>query len=138
MARYDHLPIWKTALDLALAVERAVAHFPRSHKYALGTDLRRSAQRICELVVRANADEARRADTLDDLISTVEETKTLTTLGKELRAFHDFNQFARIAELAVSLGKQSGGSRRQCRSTGQRPDQRRSQKPPPESDGARA
>lgn len=53
MARYDHLPIWKTALELAVATERAVAHFPRSHKYALGTDLRRTAQQCCALVVRA-------------------------------------------------------------------------------------
>ena len=32
MARYDHLPIWKAALELAVATERAAAHFPRSHK----------------------------------------------------------------------------------------------------------
>jgi hypothetical protein len=33
MARYDHLPIWKDA----------VRRFPRYHKYALGSDLRRQA-----------------------------------------------------------------------------------------------
>ncbi len=109
MARYHLLSLWKTALDLALAVERAVVHFPRSHRYALGTDLRRSAQRICTLVVRANAGELYRTNTLDELISTVEETKTLTTLGKAMRAFYDFNPFACIAERAVSLGKLSGG-----------------------------
>ncbi len=33
MARYDHLPIWHTAMELAVAVEFAVAHFPRAHRY---------------------------------------------------------------------------------------------------------
>ena len=54
MARYDHLPIWKTAMALAVLLEEAVMRFPRYHKYAPGTDLRRQAQRICVLVIRAN------------------------------------------------------------------------------------
>lgn len=44
MDRYPHLPLWRPATDLALQIERAVAHFPRTHRYALGSELRRSAQ----------------------------------------------------------------------------------------------
>jgi hypothetical protein len=40
MAKYEHLPIFKAMMDLAIEVERAVQHFPRSHKYALGAELR--------------------------------------------------------------------------------------------------
>lgn len=36
MARYEHLPIWRCAMDLALHMETAVAGFPRVHRYALG------------------------------------------------------------------------------------------------------
>jgi hypothetical protein len=47
MARYDHLPIWKDAVALATLLEEAVRRFPRYHKYALGTDLRRQAYAVC-------------------------------------------------------------------------------------------
>ena len=53
MARYQHLPIWNTAMQLAVALECAVARFPRYHKYALGAELRRSAQALLTAVMRA-------------------------------------------------------------------------------------
>ena len=39
MARYDHLPIYRAAFDLAVHLEQIVRHFDRYHKYTLGTDL---------------------------------------------------------------------------------------------------
>lgn len=115
MARYDHLPIWKTAMDLAVGLEGAVRRFPRYHKYTLGADLRRQALRICSLVVRANNAQDERARVLDQLILAVEELKTLLQLGKELRAFANYHDFVQAAEQAVSLGRQSGGWRRRAR-----------------------
>ena len=115
MARYDHLPIWKTAMDLAVLLERAVRGVPRYHKYALGTDLRRQAQRICALIVRANEARAERERALEQLVCAVEEMKTLIQLGKAIQAFTNFNEFVRAAEYAVSLGKQSGGWRRRVK-----------------------
>ncbi len=35
MARYEHLPIYKAALDVTLHFERVVAGFSRYHKYTL-------------------------------------------------------------------------------------------------------
>jgi hypothetical protein len=37
MARYEHLPIYKQALDVAVHFERIVAGFSRYHKYTLGS-----------------------------------------------------------------------------------------------------
>jgi hypothetical protein len=31
MARYDHLPIYRTAFDLAVHIEKIVRHFSRYH-----------------------------------------------------------------------------------------------------------
>jgi hypothetical protein len=39
MARYEHLPIYKTAMDLAVYLEQAVRQFGRYHKYTLGRGL---------------------------------------------------------------------------------------------------
>ena len=36
MARYEHLPIDKTAMDLAVYLEQVVRKFSRYHKYTLG------------------------------------------------------------------------------------------------------
>ena len=40
MARYEHLPIYKKAMDLTIYFEKIVRNFSRYHKYTLGTELR--------------------------------------------------------------------------------------------------
>ncbi len=117
MAHHRHLPIWKAALSLAVHLEQAVRRFSRYHKYTLGQDLRQSAQRMCVLVSRANdASGAARAVALDALVLAVEEIKTQIALTQEIGGFASFNDFAQATELAVALGKQSGGWRRRVRS----------------------
>ena len=46
MARYEHLPIYKAALDLAVHFEQVVAGFSRYHKYTLGTELREGSRGV--------------------------------------------------------------------------------------------
>ena len=41
--RLQQTPLWRDANRLLLAIEEAVSHFPRYHKYAIGTDLRHQA-----------------------------------------------------------------------------------------------
>jgi len=115
MARYEHLPIWRDATRLLILIEEAVRRFPRYHKYALGTDLRRQAQTICRLIVRANNAGQGREALLERLVLAVEDIKLFIQLGKEVRAFASFQEFQQAAELAVALGRQSGGWRRQAR-----------------------
>jgi hypothetical protein len=55
MARYEHLPIYKQALDAATHFETVVAGFSRYHKYTLGTELRNKSREALALVVRANS-----------------------------------------------------------------------------------
>jgi hypothetical protein len=40
MARYQHLPIYKQALDLAVHFEKVVVGFSRYHKYTLDSIIR--------------------------------------------------------------------------------------------------
>ena len=42
MARYEHLPIYKKAMDLSIYLEEAVRNFSRYHKYAIGAELSNS------------------------------------------------------------------------------------------------
>jgi hypothetical protein len=55
MARYEHLPIYKSALDMTVHFERLVAGFSRYHKYTtLGTELCEANRAVLMQVVRAN------------------------------------------------------------------------------------
>ncbi|MCP9450281.1 MAG: hypothetical protein NNA21_09535 [Nitrospira sp.] len=55
-ARDKHLPICKTALDLAVYLEQVVRNFSRYHKYTLGSDLRQQSRKIITLIVVLSAD----------------------------------------------------------------------------------
>jgi len=55
LARYEHLPIYKAALDAAVHFEKVVAGFSRYHKYTLGTELRNASRLVVEQVIRANS-----------------------------------------------------------------------------------
>ncbi|CAK0761736.1 Four helix bundle protein [Gammaproteobacteria bacterium] len=117
--RHQSLPIWRDANRLLLEIERSVCKFPRYHKYTLGSDLRRLVMEVCRCVVRAAhfvaGSEAQHADherALERLVLLVEDLKITIQLAKELEAFASFAEFARVAELAVAVGKQSGGWRK--------------------------
>mgnify|MGYP000123005703 CR=1 FL=1 len=56
MARYEHLPIYKQAMDVAVHFEQVVAGFSRYHKYTLGTELRNKSREIVSHIIRANAE----------------------------------------------------------------------------------
>ena len=115
--RTETLPIWRDATRLAVDIEQAVRRFPRYHKYALGADLRRQAMNVCRSVTRAfhakSSEERERM--LDRLVMAVEDLKLSIQLAKELETFASFAEFARVAALAVDVGKQNGGWRKSAR-----------------------
>ena len=115
--RAERLPIWRDATRLLLEIEQEVRKFPRYHKYVLGSDLRRQAMTVCRWVTRAAHAEGpeTREQALSRLTLAVEDLKLSIQLAKELEAFAGFAEFARIAERAVAVGKQSGGWRRSAR-----------------------
>jgi hypothetical protein len=110
--RMQQMPLWRDASRLLLAIEEAVRHFPRYHKYAIGNDLRHQAMGVCRLVVRAYNDKLNRGRQVSRLVVAIDDLKIQIQLAKELRVFRHFREFQAIAELVVAVGKQSGGWRR--------------------------
>ena len=105
-------PIWRDAQRLLVVTEEQVRRFPRYHKFTLGSDLRRQALQICRLVNRAWRDQQGRLRHIEQLVMAVDEFKLLLQVGKEVRACAGFGQFQQLVELAVALGRRSGGWRR--------------------------
>lgn len=56
MAQYEHLPIYKKAMDLTVYIENIVRNFSKYHKYTLGTDLRNLSRTVVRLIIRANSE----------------------------------------------------------------------------------
>jgi hypothetical protein len=87
MARYEHLPIYKAALDAAVHFEKVVAGFSRYHKYSLDTELRQASHAVIQQVILANAARERLPALLQsrDYLETV---LVLLRLAKEVKAFN--------------------------------------------------
>jgi len=108
MARYEHLPIYKQAMDVAVHFEKIVAGFSRYHKYTLGTELRNKSREVVALIVKANAARDKQPELLI-LRDRLEELLILMRLAKEVRAFKNFKSFQFVIELVVSVCRQNEG-----------------------------
>ena len=87
MAQYEHLPIYKKAMDLAIFIENIVRRFSKYHKYTLGTDLRNISREVVRLIIRANSEKDKKAtkDTTPSPRSSPqrgEEVNTFSQLGR--------------------------------------------------------
>ena len=52
MTRYEHLLIYKWAMDLTIYFERIVRNFIRYHKYTPGSKLREKSREIVGLIIK--------------------------------------------------------------------------------------
>lgn len=108
MAQYEHLPIYKQAMDLAVCIEKMAHGFSRYHKYSLGSDLRNLSRGVIGLIIRANSEKSK-LSTLVLLRGNIEELKTCLRIGKELHVFKSFNSFTHVVEQVIMLGRQNEG-----------------------------
>jgi len=108
MARYEHLPIYKQALDVAVHFERVVAGFSRYHKYTLGSELRNKSRDIVSLIVKANAAQDKHPQ-LVHVRQALDELLILVRISKEAKAFKNFKSFQYAIEQVVSVCRQNEG-----------------------------
>jgi len=109
-------PIAKTAERLLLEIEKAVANFPRKHRYTAGAKLREQAMGITVLVHRAWRDRLNQVALIERLRWEVDALKIRMQLCSRLHAFASLAQFGMLARIARELGKQAGGWHRQQQS----------------------
>ena len=108
MARYEHLPSCKAALDVAPGFEKLVAGFSRYQEYTLGTELRNGSRRVVEEVVRANGAHQRLPELLE-LRACLDSLLLSIRLAAEVRAFKGFKAYAHMAQQVASVCRQNEG-----------------------------
>ena len=108
MARYEHLPIYRDALNLAVHFEKIVAGFSRNHKYTLGTEMRNASRQAVKLVIHAN-NQPDKLLALQELREHLEELLLLIRLWKEVQAFKSFNAYSQVVELTAKVCRQNEG-----------------------------
>ena len=108
MARYEHLPIYKKAMEVSIYLQNIVRNFSRYNKYSIGADLRELSRDILLLIIKANSSRDKKKD-LRELVSCCEMLKTMLIFAKEARAFDNFKSFQHASSMAVILCKQSEG-----------------------------
>lgn len=108
MARYEHLPIYKKAMEVAVYFEKIVKNFSRYNKYTLGSELRIMSREIVKLIIKANS-AREKLPVLHELRERLEELKVLIRISKEAQAFKGFKSFQHAIEGTVSVSKQNEG-----------------------------
>ena len=122
MARYEHLPIYRAAFDLAVHIEKIVRNFSRYHKYTLGTELRDGSRRILQRIMEANetGKSRDREPALEALRREIETLKVTARLAQESEAFASTRAYLHIAEQVVGIARQNEGWLRKAQKTGGR------------------
>lgn len=108
MSYYEHLPIYKSALDLCIYFEKIVRYFDRHHKYVIGADLRKLSIKAVMLIIKAN-DTRNKTPMLLKLKDVMEEIKIIVKICKEVKAFNSFKSFEVSVRLVDSVIKQCVG-----------------------------
>ncbi len=114
MARYEHLPIYKAALDLTVHLEKVVARFSRYHKYSLGTELREGSRGLLQQVLKANNAQGGMAE----LRGRIEALTLSMRVAKEVKAFRSFSGYLHAVEQVGSVARQIEGGFKPTQSKG--------------------
>jgi four helix bundle protein len=108
MAYYENLPVYKSALDLVVYIEKIVRFFSRYHKYTIGSDLRNASRKVLLLVAKANVKQDRKT-ALTEALEKLDELKMLIRVCKEVKAFRSFKSFEFAAKSVIGISKQCEG-----------------------------
>ena len=108
MAYYEHLPIYRKAMETTVYFENIVRNFSRYNKYNIGAEMRTKSRDIVKLIIKANSSREK-LPVLYELREQLEELKVLIRISKEVKAFKNFKSFQHALECTVSVSKQNEG-----------------------------
>ncbi len=107
MARYEHLPIYKTTYDLFMDVLQVTKTFPKDYRYTLGEHFHLSAIKLLKQVYITNTAKDK-GESLRLMLSYIQEIGVLIRAAHDLKILGD-NRFYSLILKRDSLEKQSTG-----------------------------
>ena len=111
MARYEHLPIYKKAMELGVYLETVVKNFSRYNKYTIGKDLRDLSRKIVsKLSVPTHPPTGSRSG---ELVEYCEMFKTTIFFAKEAKAFPGSTVFSMPAACCFTEQTERGLAQKQ-------------------------
>ncbi|WP_040334868.1 four helix bundle protein [Candidatus Magnetobacterium casensis] len=93
---------------MVIYVDNTVRGFSRYNKYSIGGDMRDLSRMVIRLIIKANS-EVDKINSLTVLRDTIEELRIVFRVGKEVKAFKNFDAFKRLIEDTISLSRQCEG-----------------------------
>jgi len=106
-------PILRDANQLLLETEQIVRHFPRYHKYTLGSELRAKVFKINQLLARAWQYKEQTQYYLQRVIRAIDDLKIQLQLAKELQIFTRASSAPHeLMALCAHIAEQSARTRR--------------------------
>jgi len=107
MARYEHLPIYKTTYDLFLNVLQMTKSFPKDYRYTLGEHFHLTAIKLLKQVYLTN-NAKDKVESLQLLLSYIQEMGVLIRAAHDLKILGD-TRFFDLIQKRDSLEKQTTG-----------------------------
>jgi hypothetical protein len=109
MARYDHLPIFKSSYTLCLLIYKLTHNFGKDYRYTLGERMKCSAHEMLNLLIETNS------------IANSEKSKSLRAFLLEMEKFRMYvrvscdlklitpTSLGKVAEIMEEIEKQATG-----------------------------
>ena len=107
MARYKHLPIYKTTYELLELVTRKTKNFSKDFKYSLGDKIRTECIELVVFIYKANSTNNRQ-QFLQQILEKIQVIELMLRLSKDLRLFN-VDSFSETVVLTDSLARQTQG-----------------------------
>lgn len=109
MARYDHIPLFKSAYNLCLEAYKITKNFSREYKYTLGEKIKETAHEMLDLVIETNSLEDKdKGKNLAILLLKTEKLRMHLRISCDLKIF-PAKYLGETAEQLEEISKQAGG-----------------------------
>ena len=107
MAKYNHLPIYKTTYELLLDLMNLVGKFPRDYKYTIGEKIQKHVINIFILIYKSNSSR-HKTNYINEILTEIQYLDLFLRMSHDLKIVSQ-ERYCSYVEKAGSIAKQAQG-----------------------------
>jgi len=111
MARYEHLPLFKSIYDFNIYLFKLSQGFSKDYKYGLAIEIKNLTSELMDLIILANNAEIERDSYLRKAEIDIERIKIKIRMLFDLKVIN-MKSYKYISSVLIEIGKQIGAWRR--------------------------